>query len=129
MTVDPEVMEKVQSLVTDMLGVERDEVTPETMFSSDLGGDSLDLLDMGFRCERAFGAKVRFQDLSAFELEVEEDGALTEPSLEQLQTRFPHVDVSHWRGKRFNRPLELLSISDLAAIVQGEIARSHATSA
>ena len=58
MPADPDVLEKVRLICAEVLGVEPVDVTAETSFSADLGGESLDLLDLGFRCERAFGVRV-----------------------------------------------------------------------
>jgi acyl carrier protein len=123
---DPVVFEKIKAIVVDILGVEAAEVTPEAWFDGDLGGESIDLLDLGFRCERAFGARVRFQDLTAHDLTVGTDGALTPESLEKLQERFPLLAVSHWKDRRFDRPIQLLTIGDIAAVVESEIQNSAA---
>lgn len=120
MPIDPVILDKVQELVDEVLGAERDEVTPERWWDADLGGESIDLLDLGFRCERALGVRVRFQDLGSQDLTVNPDGTLTREALDRLQERFPLVDVARWEGRHFSRPLELLTVEDIAAIVAGE---------
>jgi len=120
MPVDPRILETVQQLVAEVLGAEREEVTPDTLFDADLGGESIDLLDLGFRCERTLKVRVRFQDLASQDLTVTPECTLTREALDRLQERFPLVEVNRWEGRPFTRPLELLTIADIAAIVEGE---------
>lgn len=120
MSVDPQLLKTVQQLVAEVLGAEPDEVTPDSLFDADLGGESIDLLDLGFRCERELKVRVRFQDLASQDLTVNPDGTLTRDALNRLQERFPRVDVGRWEGRHFARPLELLTVADVAAIVEGE---------
>src|SRR5690242_20114895 len=47
-----DIFEAVQTAVTDALGVDEDEVTPEATLLDDLGAESIDLLDILFRLER-----------------------------------------------------------------------------
>lgn len=126
MPVDPVLLDKVRLICSEVLQIEPDELTAESSFAADHGGESLDFLDLGFRFERAFGVPVRFQDLSSQELSVTPEGTLTPESLQKIQARFPLLEVSRWKDRRFDRPLDLLSIGDIAAIVAGELERPAA---
>jgi len=129
MPVDPQLLETVRQLVAEVLGAEPDEVTPDSLFDADLGGESIDLLDLGFRCERELKVRVRFQDLASQDLTVNPDGTLTCEALDRLRERFPLVDVSRWEGRHFARPLELLTVADIAAIVEGAKQAARSTGA
>src|SRR5262245_5015814 len=129
MSQQSEMMEAIRPIVADVLSVELDEVTPEASFAADLGGESIDLLELGFRFERELGARVRFGDLTSDDFEVTDERTLTAPALGRLKERFPELDVDAWRTRRFDRPLELLTIADIAAIVRSEIVRNSATAA
>ncbi len=48
------VLERVQSIVTDKLGVETEDVTPEASFVDDLNADSLDLVELIMAFEEEF---------------------------------------------------------------------------
>ena len=48
------VLERVQSVVTDKLGVEAEDVTPEASFVDDLNADSLDLVELIMAFEEEF---------------------------------------------------------------------------
>lgn len=50
------VMERVQTLVADKLGVEIAEVVPEASFTEDLNADSLDLVELIMAFEEEFGS-------------------------------------------------------------------------
>jgi acyl carrier protein len=50
--------EKVIDIVADKLGVERAEVTPESVFVDDLGADSLDLVELIMAMEEEFGFEI-----------------------------------------------------------------------
>lgn len=127
MPADPVVAEKVETLIADILSVERHEVTSEAHYEATLGGESLSMLEFGFRSERELGVRVRLQDLT--EVLKVEDGMLTDESLEHLKQRFPLLDVANWARRPFNRPLELLTIGDITAIVESEIQRQTAANA
>ena len=50
----PTVLERVQTVVADKLGVEVSEVTPEASFTEDLNADSLDLVELIMAFEEEF---------------------------------------------------------------------------
>ena len=58
-----ELYEQVKDVIVEVLAVEPDEVIPTARFFDDLGGESLDVIDMSFHCERRFGTRFRFQEL------------------------------------------------------------------
>ena len=49
------VMERVQVVVADKLGVDQSEVVPEASFTEDLNADSLDLVELIMAFEEEFG--------------------------------------------------------------------------
>ncbi len=50
-----EIAEKVKGIVTEQLGVDAEEVTPEAAFIEDLGADSLDTVELVMAFEEEFG--------------------------------------------------------------------------
>ena len=84
-----EVTEKVRSIIQDVLmDVELDEISVGSHIVADLGGDSLDLVDISSRIERAFNVPFNLEELAnhfgigAGELTVE---ALSKMTLHQLE--------------------------------------------
>lgn len=56
-------LEKLQEVVVEKLGVEAEQVTPEASFTEDLGADSLDLFEVVMGLEEAFGVSIDNEDL------------------------------------------------------------------
>ena len=50
------IIERVQDIVADKLGVEKSEVVPEASFTDDLNADSLDLVELIMAFEEEFGS-------------------------------------------------------------------------
>ena len=57
-----ETEEKVVSIVAEQLDVDKDKVKPETSFISDLGADSLDIVELVMEFEEAFGVTIDDED-------------------------------------------------------------------
>ncbi len=55
---DSQIDERVRAIIVDKLGVEASEVTPEASFSSDLGADSLDTVELIMEFEKEFGISI-----------------------------------------------------------------------
>ena len=60
---DQEIFNGVKEVLKDGLGLDDDEVTPEATFIGDLGGESLDFLDIAFRLEKEFEMKIPRNEL------------------------------------------------------------------
>ena len=56
-------LEKIQELVAEGLGVEKEKVVPEASFKDDLGADSLDLFEMVMTFEEEFGVEIPSEEL------------------------------------------------------------------
>ena len=48
------VLEKVIEMVAEQFGMDRDEITPDTVFVDDLSADSLDVVELTMSLEAAF---------------------------------------------------------------------------
>lgn len=56
------VVEKVNSIIVEQLGVDADEVTPQASFTDDLGADSLDIVELVMAFEEEFGIDIPDED-------------------------------------------------------------------
>lgn len=54
--------DKVKAIITDQLGVKLEEVTPGASFTSDLGADSLDTVELIMAIEEEFKIEVPDED-------------------------------------------------------------------
>jgi acyl carrier protein len=57
-----EVYERIKEVLTEQLGVEESEITPEASFQEDLDADSLDLVELIMELEDQFGIKISDDD-------------------------------------------------------------------
>ena len=53
-----EIESKVNAIIVDKLGVEASEVKPEASFTTDLGADSLDTVELIMEFEKEFGISI-----------------------------------------------------------------------
>ena len=96
---DESVYARVVEEFCEALGLDPDEIEPDSTVIEDLGAESLDFLDIAFRLERAFGIKIprgeiqRAAEASADE-EFEVEGRLTEAGAAALRESMPEVDGS-----------------------------------
>ncbi|MBQ1274014.1 MAG: acyl carrier protein [Cellulosilyticum sp.] len=56
-------LEKLQAIIAEKLGVEVSEIKPESTFSEDLGADSLDLFEVVMGIEEEFNISIDNEDL------------------------------------------------------------------
>ena len=56
-------LEKIQELVADGLGVDAEKVGPTASFKDDLGADSLDLFELVMAFEEEFGVNIPAEEL------------------------------------------------------------------
>lgn len=95
-----EIYEKVKDCLVEALGVDDDEVSPEASITADLGGESIDFLDIVFRLEKAFGIKIPRGELFPEKILTNEsyisDGKLTPEGLSELKNKMPHADLTEF---------------------------------
>ena len=56
------VEQKVKDIIVEQLGVDEDEVKPESSFVEDLGADSLDVVELVMALEEQFGLEIGDDD-------------------------------------------------------------------
>lgn len=111
-----EIFEKVQEVLEDALGLDKDEVTEEATLMGDLGAESIDFLDIVFRLEKAFDLKVPREELFPAESvlnnpEFVSSGKLTAKGMAELKARMPHTDLSE-----FEQDPDVNKIADLFTV-------------
>ncbi len=93
-----EVFEKVRNCLVEALGVDEEEVKPEATIMNDLGGESIDFLDIVFRLEKTFNIKIPRGELFPESILSNEafvkDKRVTAAGLEELKKKIPYANVS-----------------------------------
>ncbi len=111
-----EIMEKVQEVMIDALGVDDDEVTLEATLMGDLGAESIDFLDIVFRLEKVFAIKISREELFPAEdlmnnSQFIHNGKLTEKGLAELRDKMPHTDLTE-----FEKDPDITKMGDLFTV-------------
>ena len=122
-----EILEQVQEVMIDALGVDDDEVTPEAMLMGDLGAESIDFLDIVFRLEKAFGIKIPREELFPAEnlmndSEFIHNGKLTEKGLAELRDKMPHTDITEFeKDPDINKLGDLFTVNAIVNYVENKL--------
>lgn len=105
---------KVAEIMADALGCDVEQVKPDSSLIDDLGGESIDFLDLVFRLERAFKVKIPrgkiIEDARGplTEAEFEQGGIVTDAGYERLKNFLSEVPAD-----RFKKPLKAAAIARL----------------
>ncbi len=122
-----EILEQVQEVMVDALGVDDDEVTPEATLMGDLGAESIDFLDIVFRLEKAFGIKIPREELFPAEnlmndSEFIHNGKLTEKGLTELRDKMPHTDITEFeKDPDINKLGDLFTVNAIVNYVENKL--------
>jgi len=116
-----EILGRVQTAVADTLVVDLDTVTPAQRFFTDLGGESLEWLDLSFRLDKEFG--IRIPGISNYAgIETDAEGRFTLRGIAAMRTFMPASLLDRLQDRR---PLptakELaddITVTDIANMVQ-----------
>ncbi|MBI3833682.1 MAG: acyl carrier protein [Planctomycetes bacterium] len=120
-----EVFSRVRDVLSDALGVDTDEVSPEATLQGDLGAESIDFLDIVFRLEKAFGIKIPKGELFPDDVFSNPDfvdgDRITPQGLERLKNAMPHADFSTFESEPLvSKMPELFTVNTIVNYVQGK---------
>src|ERR1044072_3129150 len=116
----------VKEAVVEALALDDDEVTPESTLMEDLGAESIALLDILFRIEKATGVKIEASDLGDYiqggipDDEFSDDNQIiTDKGAEQLAKVMPQVDAGELAGTLdANEVITLFTVQNLTDMVK-----------
>jgi acyl carrier protein len=101
---EAEILEILFNCIASTIGIKKEEITLDSSLIIDLGADSLDLLDLVFSLEQAFGIEISRGEIEKRvraaipEDEFEKDGFLTEKAKDALKAQLPEVEASKFEG-------------------------------
>lgn len=115
-----DVFPDIREIIADCLGIEPGEVLHDSHFRYDLGGESIDDLDLSFRIEKHFGIKKPFAGLMHPEgWAFDDNGRLTPDCIAGWQSRYPEIDWSCFADQSGPHSLEaLLTVDNICKLVQ-----------
>ena len=122
-----EIIQQVQEVLIDALGVDDDEVTAKATLMGDLGAESIDFLDIVFRLEKAFGIKIPREELFPAEnlmnnSDFVQNGKLTEKGLAELREKMPHTDITGFvDDPDINKLGDLFTVNAIVNYVEGKM--------
>ncbi|MDR1963247.1 MAG: acyl carrier protein [Planctomycetaceae bacterium] len=123
-----EIFNSVKIALVEALAVDDDEVTPEATLVGDLGAESIDLLDIVFRLEKAFNIKIERGELVPDDIvnDTQEnyvkDGKLTELGLAEIKSRMPFADLTSFEKNPMVQNLTtILTVQDMCYIVEQKL--------
>ncbi len=121
-----EVFGKVRDVLTDALGVDADEVSPQATLQGDLGAESIDFLDIVFRLEKAFAIKIPkgelFPDDVLSNPDYFEGDKITSTGLDRLKASMPHADFSKFDSAPLvSKMPELFTVNTIVNYVENKL--------
>lgn len=121
-----EIFDKVRDILTEALGVDAQDIKMESTLMSDLGGESIDFLDVIFRLEKTFGIKIPKGDLfptNAFtNKEYVQGGKVTEAGLAMLREKMPYADLNQFeKAPLANKIQDLFTVRMIVGYVAGKL--------
>lgn len=122
-TSESDVFQAVREIIADCLAIEPDEILRESHFRHDLGGESIDDLDLSFRIEKHFGIKAPFARLMNLQdWQFDKDGRLLPECAARWRSRYPELDWSRFTGQPGPQsPDAILTVDTICKLVERAI--------
>ena len=129
MTIDEnEILEKVKDCLVEVLGIDKEEISPDSSVIEDLGAESIDLLDLVFRLEEKFNIRISRREIekrakqALSEEKFETDEELSSQALENLKKQLPEVNEERFRpGLRSSEIPLLFTVRTFSQIVKEKL--------
>ncbi len=95
-----EIFEELKPPLVEVLGVSPEKIRLDSVLVSDLGAESIDLLDLSFRIEEKFQVRIEANEIEREARKrlpggaYEKDGYLTEAALDEIRKSLPELDAN-----------------------------------
>ncbi len=118
------ILKDVEGIVAEVLALEPEEITPDARFREDLGGESIDFLELSFHCKKHFGIDAGLQKLaSPEEFPTQEDGRFTPKAVAKFKNRYPFLDDERFDDDPTpDRVISLFTVENIARLVEASLA-------
>jgi acyl carrier protein len=116
-----EILSRVNPAVAESLGIEVDEIQPSQTFFGDLGGESIEWLDLSFRLDKEFG--LRLPGLGSLNgIETDAEGRFTANGFARLGSFMPASLIDRVKDRRpaatAKELVEAITVDDIAGMVE-----------
>lgn len=130
---DNEILAKIQDVLANALGVDEEEVKPESSLTADLGAESIDFIDIIFRLEKAFDIKIPSGDLFPGNILNDEKfvqaGTVTEAGLQELREKVPYLDIDKFaKDPQITKLADQFTVQMVINYIQDRISNNAKTS-
>jgi acyl carrier protein len=123
------IFEDLKPLLVEVLGVAPETIRLESVLVSDLGAESIDLLDLSFRIEEKFEVRIEANEIERDAIQrlpgglYEQDGRLTEAAVGEIRKSLPGLDPGKFpNGVRKMDLPSLLTVSFFVLLVARKLA-------
>lgn len=126
-----DIFAKVRTVLVEALGADEDEITPQATLFGDLGAESIDILDISFQLEQAFGFKIAQGELIPESVlrdpKYVVDGKITPDGLRELKSRMPWVNFASIEADPQVRKVpQAFTVDTLVKFVEQKLAKQPA---
>ncbi|MBI5384028.1 MAG: acyl carrier protein [Verrucomicrobia bacterium] len=129
MMTEAEIFEQLKPLLVEVLGVTPERIHRDSVLVSDLGAESIDLLDLSFRIEEKFKVTIEANELEREAKKrlpggvYEKDGFLTNEALAEIQRSAPELDSTKLvKGLRKTELPALLTVAFFVRLIARKLA-------
>ncbi len=124
-----EIFEKVRQSLVDTLSVDADEVTEGARLTADLGAESIDILDLTFRLEKAFGVKMSQEELISREFlsnpAYVSDKKLNPQGLAELRKIVPGGAFDEFeRDPVVDKVLDVFTVGSIMSLIERKLSQA-----
>ncbi|MFQ5903108.1 MAG: acyl carrier protein [Candidatus Binatia bacterium] len=115
-----EVEKTLKEILTDALSVDEEKIVPEASLVHDLGAESIDFLDIGFRVQQAFGVELPNKAIQDKTLSWRNMGELSQILEERYGTRVAPEEIRQFHTMGISEILRWLTEKQGIAVQNGE---------
>lgn len=126
---EKEIFEELKPVLVEVLGVPVEKIRFDSVLVSELGAESIDLLDLSFRIEEKFQVRIEGNEIEREARQrvpdgvFERDGFLTEAALAEIRKSLPELDSRKLaKGLRKMDLPSLLTVSFFVRLIARKLA-------
>lgn len=112
---EDQIFQKVAETLSGALGIEKNDIRPDSSLVRDLGAESIDFIDVIFRLEKAFDIKIPSGDLFPGHILNDERfvqaGKVTPAGIAELKSKVPYMDIDS-----FSKDPQVSRLSDFFTV-------------